>query len=72
MEVVLYGIMEVFLVIFVVIIIIVVVFFGFFFVDGNLGEFGVELVIVVIISLIFFLVEGIFIFFVYVVYSKVL
>lgn len=72
MQAALHGTMEVLPAIFAAIITTVVAFSGFFFVDGNLGEFGVELAIVVIISLIFSLIEGTFILPAHVAYSKAL
>lgn len=72
MEAALQGTMEVLPAIFAAIITTVVAFSGFFFVDGNLGEFGVELAIVVIISLVFSLIEGTFILPAHVAYSKAL
>lgn len=72
MQAALHGTLEVLPAIFAAIITTVVAFSGFFFVDGSLGEFGVELAIVVIISLIFSLVEGTFILPAHVAYSKAL
>lgn len=72
MQAALQGTLEVLPAIFAAIITTVVAFSGFFFVDGSLGEFGVELAIVVIISLIFSLVEGTFILPAHVAYSKAL
>ena len=58
MQAALEGTLEVLPAVFAAIITTVVAFSGFFFVDGSLGEFGIELAIVVIISLIFSLIEG--------------
>ena len=62
MEAALEGTMEVLPAVFAAIITTVVAFSGFFFVDGNMGEFGIELAIVVIISIVFSLIEGALIF----------
>lgn len=72
MEAAVKGTMEVLPAIFAAIITTVIAFSGFFFVDGSLGEFGIELAIVVIISLAFSLVEGTFILPAHVAYSKAL
>ncbi len=72
MEAAVKGTMEVLHAIFAAIITTVIAFSGFFFVDGSLGEFGIELAIVVIISLAFSLVEGTFILPAHVAYSKAL
>lgn len=66
------GTMEVLPAVFAAIITTVFAFSGFFFVDGNLGEFGIELAIVVIISLVFSLVEGALILPAHVAHSKAL
>ena len=50
MQAALEGTMEVLPAIFAAIVTTVIAFSGFFFVDGNLGEFGIELAIVVILA----------------------
>ncbi|MEM9821435.1 MAG: efflux RND transporter permease subunit, partial [Bacteroidota bacterium] len=72
MEAALEGTMEVLPAVFSAIITTVVAFCGFFFVEGSLGEFGIELAIVVIISLVFSLIEGALILPAHVAHSKAL
>jgi len=61
MKAALEGTMEVLPAVFSAIVTTAVAFSGFFFVDGSLGEFGIELAVVVIISIAFSLLEGAFI-----------
>ncbi len=72
MEAALKGTMEVLPAVFSAILTTVVAFSGFFFIDGRMGEFGIELAIMVIISLIFSLIEGTFILPAHVAHSKAL
>ena len=72
MEAALEGTMEVLPAVFGAIITTVVGFSAFFFIDGSMGEFGIELAIVVIISLAFSLIEGAFILPAHVAHSKAL
>ncbi|MEZ5040327.1 MAG: efflux RND transporter permease subunit [Saprospiraceae bacterium] len=72
MQAALEGTLEVLPAVFAAIITTIVAFSGFFFVDGSLGEFGIELAIVVIFSLSFSLLEGILILPAHVAHSKAL
>ena len=66
------GTMEVLPAVFSAIITTAVAFSGFFFMDGSLGEFGIELAVVVIISIAFSLIEGALILPAHVAHSKAL
>jgi len=72
MQAALEGTLEVLPAVFGAIITTVIGFSAFFFIDGSMGEFGIELAIVVIISLIFSLVEGALILPAHVAHSKAL